>query len=429
MKTGIETGYEGTRRMHDTAQFGGHTLSNGIVVWLQKPTVLIDHGGYLSVFFKGVGSFMDPPGLRGLAHYVEHAVFCGSKSSPSLSELVNPVLDNGGNFNAFTSNVFTEYWCTISQQYFRQAAKMLAELLTDPLFDPQDIRIERDVIIREIKDSYKVKGKRLITEHSREFIFGKGHPVLRSIAGYPSTVEKITAADIEGFFKKHYHAGNANIVCGGSFSVVPNILGMLEEFFGGMRGGSANPLLLQPFKTTIEGLHTFQDKRYGVDSLSLAYPMPQIPYPQRVAPWILFESLAETLTSPLLIELREKRGMVYGVTSKLVTSLYGSLAGMECYISTTRFAEAERIFRDMLKSIDAKHFARYMGRLQKERLIEFQHPVNACREVADDVILNGRSVSWHEHAEFQDAITVEELLAWRDHFLAKEPLVIHFVNK
>jgi predicted Zn-dependent peptidase len=339
--------------MYDTEQFVRHELSNGIVVWLQKPSILVSLRGYLSVFFKGVGSFIDPRGLEGLAHFVEHAVFCGSRSRPSAVSLSMPIFENGGFINAVTDELFTEHWCEIGKEYFHHAVQTLFETLTEPLFDEEDLKIEKAVVIREINDYQNIGGKNLINEHAMRFIYGKGHPIVRKIRGYPSSVERISTKDVRDFFEKYYHAGSANIVCGGSFSCIPNVLEILEEHFGRMKRGESVSLVTPPLNFNLTGRHVFSDRRYGVDELNLHYLSPRISYPEFIAPKMLFGSLTCNLIAPLMLELREKRGIVYGVTSNVANTLYGSIAGMECFIHKDKFSEAEDIFLNMLKNIDS----------------------------------------------------------------------------
>ena len=91
------------RRLHDTSQFERQQLSNGITVWLQKPSIVTDYKGYLSIFFKNAGSASEKEGSEGLAHFLEHMLFRRSLCCNSESELVAPITENGGIYNGRTN--------------------------------------------------------------------------------------------------------------------------------------------------------------------------------------------------------------------------------------------------------------------------------------------------------------------------------------
>ena len=65
-----------------------------------------------------VGSFSDPEELQGLAHFLEHMVFMGSKKYPSENEFTKFIDDHDGSYNAYTDDEFTNFHFAIPRKNF-----------------------------------------------------------------------------------------------------------------------------------------------------------------------------------------------------------------------------------------------------------------------------------------------------------------------
>ena len=79
------------------------------------------------------GSFNDPPNRQGLAHFLEHMIFMGSKKYPNETEFGNLIASNGGYSNAFTEYELTNYQFKINYNQLKVALDMKANLLFEPL--------------------------------------------------------------------------------------------------------------------------------------------------------------------------------------------------------------------------------------------------------------------------------------------------------
>lgn len=425
---GMRIELEETRRMHDTAQFEKHVLSNGIIVWFQKSIISVDSRGHLGVFLNGIGSSSDPKRQEGLAHFVEHMVFRGSIKNPSKEKLIDPFVSGGGIIGALTNRDITKYWAETSKNKFFDAVSVMSEMLSEPIFNQDDVEIERGVINQEIRD-FKISGMRLIVKHTEQFIFGKKHPFAIEAIGYTSSIEKITKASLSDFFEKYYHAGNMEIVCGGSFSLIENAIEILEKSFGSIPVKKANAPRKSPADFNLKGLREFIDRRYEADMLCVAFLFPSIPLEKRFALRILIESLADNFGSPLMKELRERLGLVYSVDSRFYENCGIMIAGMECSIQARNFFRAQDVFFETLKNLSSDYVVRHIKKTRELRLIDFRLPVSACGDLPEEVVRRGRPYSYREWERMEDAVTLDEIFHWRDLLLSREPLVLHFISK
>ena len=149
---GMNTGLEGTRRMHDTSVFKEEELGNGIHVWVQRPPILTDSSGTIRVVLKNVGSQLDPEGYSGTAHIFEHLPFRGTVRKPSTREVEDPIKEKGGNINATTHQRLTEFRIgSLPARDFELAVETLAQMVAFPLMRPQDMELERGAIREEYR--------------------------------------------------------------------------------------------------------------------------------------------------------------------------------------------------------------------------------------------------------------------------------------
>ncbi|KAJ2850281.1 metalloprotease [Coemansia brasiliensis] len=98
-----------------------------------------------------VGSFVDPPELQGLAHFLEHAIHLGSDKYPGANEYRAYIQDNHGHENAKTANEQTTYYFTIPHNAFEGALDRLSQLFISPLFDKDYVEREINAVDSESK--------------------------------------------------------------------------------------------------------------------------------------------------------------------------------------------------------------------------------------------------------------------------------------
>src|SRR5262249_59213205 len=97
------------------------------------------------------GSRSEPPGQAGVAHFLEHLTFKGTKRYPSTRSLSEAIEGVGGSFNAATDRESTVYWARVPGREVARAMDVLGELVCRPSLDEGEIARERDVIVEEIR--------------------------------------------------------------------------------------------------------------------------------------------------------------------------------------------------------------------------------------------------------------------------------------
>ncbi|MDY6843364.1 MAG: pitrilysin family protein, partial [Thermodesulfobacteriota bacterium] len=121
-------------------------LDNGLIVVLQE-----NHYAKLTSIRAWVktGSLHEKENVAGISHFIEHMLFKGTKNK-GIGEIAQIVESSGGCLNASTSFDNTVFYMTILSKYVNEAIEVISDLLSNPIFDTDDIEMEKEVILEEI---------------------------------------------------------------------------------------------------------------------------------------------------------------------------------------------------------------------------------------------------------------------------------------
>ena len=185
-------------------------LGNGMQV-----VVIEDHRAPVvvhMVWYK-VGSADEPPGKSGIAHFLEHLMF---KKTANLEagELADTVAAHGGSHNAFTSFDYTGYFQRVAADRLDLMMQMEADRMTGLQLSPDDITVERNVVIEERNQRTESAPGALFNEHLQAALF-LNHPYGVPIVGWMHELETLNYDDAMTFYKQHYAPNNAILVVAG----------------------------------------------------------------------------------------------------------------------------------------------------------------------------------------------------------------------
>jgi predicted Zn-dependent peptidase len=418
----IQTPNTGIRRRHDTAVFEKHQLANGIIVWRQRSPVLLNDEGVLMAIFPKVGSILDPNGKEGLAHFFEHLPFKGTKQFPSTPVLTEAVRSKGGEDNAGTNIFWTRYYVSMPQRSYADAVRILHSLITEPLFRPEDIETERGVIMSEY-ERFFAKGASLVYRDVSEKLY-TGHPLGRFGIGTREGITGTTHDDILSFRNAYYHAGNLQLIVGGSFADEKDLLPTLDATFGSvarMESEPQLPPLLPAHPVTTEVL---QNKQYGRDRLFIDWLLPPADRTSGIALSLLLQALGSGFDSPLVLELRDRLGLTYETNYASVwRTILGWHLNVLLPVPTAQFDTVHDTFFKTLRELSTERIVTTLERWQLDRLSSFTSPIRACSEVAEDILLEGVPRSYRDDEAAEDSIDMDAVEKWRHYILETPPFI------
>ncbi len=160
------------------------------------------------------GSTKEDQHQSGYSHFIEHLTFKSTNnySYNSISDLI-PRL--GGMINAYTDFDSTCYYVLIPSEHLDTALKVLAELAFGATFTAEDVKVEKDIIIEEIKQ-YENESETNFIEYIQNQYFIK-NPMKHPVLGYQSSITHATYDSLRDFYRCHYRPDNAFLVISGDF--------------------------------------------------------------------------------------------------------------------------------------------------------------------------------------------------------------------
>lgn len=158
----------------------------------------------------GVGSWHDPDGYAGMAHFVEHLLFMGSKKFPNENTFSQFISDNSGTCNAYTASDKTVYMFSSSNQSFFTALDIFSQFFISPLFSEGGIQRELNAVDQE-------HNKNLENENWREYMVlketaNKNHPFHKFSTGTAQTLNVIPRNDLIKWYETHYSSQKMHLV-------------------------------------------------------------------------------------------------------------------------------------------------------------------------------------------------------------------------
>jgi predicted Zn-dependent peptidase len=179
-------------------EFDIHTLDNGI-------TLIHQHNSSSEIAHCGLivhaGSRDESIKQQGLAHFIEHVLFKGTKKRKSF-HILNRLEIIGGELNAYTTKEETAIYASVMYPYYERSLELLGDIVFNATFPEKELEKEKEVILDEI-NSYRDNPVEQIHDDFEEFIF-PNHPLGHPILGTLESVKSFTKRDIQQFIKQSY---------------------------------------------------------------------------------------------------------------------------------------------------------------------------------------------------------------------------------
>ncbi len=187
------------------------TLSNGLRTLLVSDPKT-DKAAASLVALRG--SFHEPKEYLGLAHFLEHMLFIGTKKYPEVNAYQTYINAHGGSSNAYTALDHTNYFFDIQPEYFRGAMDRFAQFFIAPLLDPAYVDREKNAVHSEYQLQTKNDGWRGYL--TQKLALNPEHPGSRFTIGSLDTLGEGVYPALEKFFQENYSADQMILVAFGN---------------------------------------------------------------------------------------------------------------------------------------------------------------------------------------------------------------------
>lgn len=285
------------------------TLPNGIRIIHEQNPINVAYCGYAI----DAGTRDEQADEQGMAHFVEHLIFKGTRKRHAW-HILNRMENVGGDLNAYTNKEETVIYSAFLKEDFLRAAELLTDIVFNSTFPQNEIEKEVEVIIDEIQ-SYEDSPAELIFDDFEELIF-PDHPLGRNILGKPEQLRNFRSEDALRFVNRYYKPDNLIFFVQGNLDF-NRIVRSMEKVTAGIPfsttenytrqvPGPYHPRQVVLHKDTHQahvmiggrGYNAYDERRTGLYLLNNILGGPG-------------------MNSRLNVALREKRGLVYSVESNL----------------------------------------------------------------------------------------------------------------
>ena len=285
-------------------EFNKKVLENGLTILHEKRDV---HVTTIMLSVK-YGSAYETEAEKGMAHFMEHLCFKGTEKR-TVNQIAEEVEKVGGILNAFTSEEITAYHVKLPSEHLEIAADVIFDVFFNASFPEEEVAKEAKVICEEIK-MYRDNPRAHVFEKIKSLLYEK--PFGMFIAG---SEEGVCGMSREMLFNKHrqmYVPKNSvlTVVGNNDFEEVVK----LAEKFSVEREGKSHEIP-EIKKTILKD----SEKRENLSqsNLALGIHFPLASDDDRYSAEIFSAILGQGMSSKLFREVREKRGLVYGVKTDL----------------------------------------------------------------------------------------------------------------
>src|SRR5271156_1213565 len=271
-----------------------------------------------------VGTRHEPAKVNGVAHFLEHMAFKGTKrrSALAIAEEIEAV---GGHLNAYTSRESTAYYAKVLKEDLPLALDILADILMNSSFDPAEFERERTVILQEIGQANDTPDD-IIFDHFQERAFpdqAMGRPTL----GSPEIIRRLSRESVIAYLRDHYGAARMVLSASGNLDH-DRFVDLADRLLSAMPAIGANGHAITAEPARYIGGEYRQGRDLEQLHLVLGFPSLALGDPDYYAASVLSTAFGGGMSSRLFQEVREKRGLVYTIHSFAHSFRDGGLFGI-----------------------------------------------------------------------------------------------------
>ena len=346
----------------EAAQRDTKTLvfDNGLQVLLIHDPEVHRSAAALSV---GVGQLYDPWEKQGLAHYLEHMLFLGTKKYPKVSSFKDYLNSNSGRSNAYTGADITNYFLQVSHHAFDGALDRFSGFFREPLFAKKYAAREVNAVNSEFDKNRLQDGWR--SNHLIHQISEKGHPLRKFGIGSKETLAGDNRTALLAFHKKYYTASNMRLAMLSNFSLSEQEH-LARQYFGDIPNHPVTKPFIDPdYRKPLTGKYRFIKIKTIKDSRSLGLEFPTIRLQDHLdskPASVVASVLGHEGKGSLLSKLKEE-GLALGLSAGGGDS-HPDISSFDINISLTEKGEAE--YQRVMELVFA-----YIERLRKTDFKEY----------------------------------------------------------
>ena len=395
-----------------------HTLSNGFQIVTEHMPGF--QSASLGIWIKAGGRH-ERAEENGIAHFLEHMAFKGTKSRSAL-QIAEMIEDVGGYINAYTSREVTAYYTRVLKEDVALSINLLFDILQNSLFEEKEIEVERGVILQEIGQSLDTPDD-VIFDWLQDISY-PDQALGRTILGPSERVKNFSRANLIDFIAQHYHPERMILSAAGGIDH-DEIIRLAEASFGTL------PMRAAPEdfgKAKFVGGEFRKEKSLEQAHVALAFESPSYRDDDIYTAQIYSVALGGGMSSRLFQEIREKRGLCYTIFAQ--AGAFSDTGMMTIYAGTSEaqvpdlmaltFDELRRAAEDM----SSNELERARAQMKAGMLMGLESASNRAERLARQVQVWGYVPELEETVAKIENVTLDRLRSFSEHIASKAPAAL-----
>lgn len=368
----------------------------------------------------GVGSRHEAAAENGISHLLEHMSFKGtaSRTAQAIAEEIEAV---GGELNAATGLETTAYFARVLKGDEGVALELLADILLNSSFSPDELEREREVILQEIagtRDMPEDIAYELLNEAAYP-----GQAVGRPILGPAANVRRFTPADLTAFLKRHYRPQRMVLSAAGAIQHGP-LVRHAEALFGGLTRDE----IVGEEPAHYQGGIRWHPKRFEQSHIALAFEGPSYRDNAYFTAQVFSGLFGGGMSSRLFQEAREKRGLCYSIYSSAWGLGDTGLLAVHAATGTEMTGSLIDLTGGELEAVaghgpSAAELNRAKAQLKAGLLISLESSSARAEQMARHMLAYERIVASDELISKVDAVSVEDVRLFAQRLLVRSPSI------
>jgi predicted Zn-dependent peptidase len=369
------------------------------------------------------GSRHEAPELNGICHFIEHAVFKGTRRRTARDIAVES--DRlGGNLDAFTTHEMTGFAVKVADKSLPEAFDLLADLLAHPRFDQNDLEREQKVILEEMK----------MVEDTPDELLGElfnaayfpGHPLGRPIEGTEETISSFDHNTISTFHAREFSPSNLVVAAAGNVDH-ERLVDLVQSSFANSETNGSGSDGVEQSPTPAAPILIEQKQELEQAHLVIAAPWPDAKSNDRYAASLLASVVGGGTSSRLWQTIREERGLAYSVGAG--GSTFSDVGVFTIYAGTSPEhldevldLSLQEMRRVVAESVSAEELKLAKDQAISSILLGLESSSARVSALARQEIIHGRRISTAETIEKIEAANADDLQRVARKFFTSESL-------
>ncbi len=373
------------------------TLANG----LRVATDRVDHVETVSIgVWVGAGTRCETKEVNGAAHLLEHMAFKGTerRSARDIAEEIEAV---GGHLNAHTAREHTAYYAKILKDDTALAVDILADILQNSSFDPQELDRERAVVLQEIGQANDTPDD-IIFDHLQATAY-PDQPLGRPVLGSAEVVRAMPRDVLMGYQQGHYVAGDMVLAASGNLHH-EEIVALAQDLFAGLRSETLSAVEAAAY----HGGEYREERDLEQVHITLGFKSCAIGHDDFYPLLVLSNLLGGGMSSRLFQEIREQRGLVYAIHSFAASYSDDGMLGIYAGTGEREVAELIPVLCDeiagLADSVREDEVARSRVQLKASLLMGLESTGARCEQLAQHLLVFGRVLGVEEISQRMEAV-------------------------